>query len=221
MESASFDKPVDLPPVSILEERYPILKHMMTILRDKTTDVAGFRETLKKIGYIVAGEATRPLKSKPKMIETPLAPYEGTEAAEPLTLVPILRAGLGLAGGMLEVLPHARVSHVGLSRDEKTLEPHLYYQKIAPDTASGLTVVVDPMLATAGTASYVIDMLRKKGCDRLVFACIVASPEGIKVMQTKFPDVPIIAVALDDHLNDHGYIVPGLGDCGDRCYGTL
>ncbi len=200
---------------------HPLVAHKLTIMRKKETSTKGFRTLLKEISLLLAYEATRDLELTTVEIETPLQPMDApTLAGKKLVFAPILRAGMGLLEGMLELVPSARVAHVGLYRDPKTLTAVEYYFKAPEDLADRLVIVLDPMLATANSASAAIERLKEAGAKNLRFVCLLAAPEGIAKLRGEHPDVPITTAAIDLRLNDHGYIVPGLGDAGDRIYGT-
>ena len=200
---------------------HPLVRHKLTIMRKKETSTAQFRRLLREISTLLCYEVTRDLSLEPVAIETPVGPMQGQAIeGKKLVFVPILRAGLGLVEGMLDLVPSARVGHVGLYRDPETLQAFEYYFRAPEDVADRLCVVIDPMLATANTAVAALDRLKERGVDRLRFVCLVASPEGIERLRAFHPDVPIWTAAIDDGLNDHGYIVPGLGDAGDRLFGT-
>ena len=200
---------------------HPLVRHKLTIMRKKETSTAQFRRLLREISTLLCYEVTRDLPLESTAIETPVGPMQGQAIeGKKLVFVPILRAGLGLVEGMLDLVPSARVGHVGLYRDPETLQAFEYYFRAPEDVADRLCVVIDPMLATANTAVAALDRLKERGVDRLRFVCLVASPEGIERLRAFHPDVPIWTAAIDDGLNDHGYIVPGLGDAGDRLFGT-
>ena len=200
---------------------HPLVAHKLTIMRDKDTSVKDFRELVSEIGMLITYEATRDLPLTTKHIETPICAMEApTLAGKKVAVVPILRAGLGLVDGVLRMIPSARVAHIGMYRDEVTLEPHVYFCKTPKDIAERDIIIVDPMLATGGSAAAAIDEMKKRGCKNIKLLILVAAPEGIKCIREAHPDVDIYAGALDDHLNEHGYIVPGLGDAGDRIFGT-
>ena len=200
---------------------HPLVAHKLTIMRDKDTSVKDFRELVSEIGMLITYEATRDLPLTTKEIETPLCKAQmPTLAGKKFAVVPILRAGLGLVDGVLRMVPSARVGHIGMYRDEETPEPHVYFCKMPKDVAERDILIVDPMLATGGSADAAISEMKKRGCKHIKLMVLVAAPEGIQCIQQKHPDVDIYAGALDDHLNEHGYIVPGLGDAGDRIFGT-
>ena len=200
---------------------HPLVSHKLTIMRDKHTSVKDFRDLVSEIGMLITYEATRDLPMTTKRIETPLCEMDApTLAGKKFAVVPILRAGLGLVEGVLRMVPSARVGHIGMFRDEETLEPHLYFCKLPKDVTERDILIVDPMLATGGSADAAICEMKKRGCKHIKLMVLVAAPEGIALIQKNHPDVHIYAGALDDHLNEHGYIVPGLGDAGDRIFGT-
>ena len=200
--------------------RHPVVQEQLTIARDKNTSVEHFRRLVGQIARLMAFEITRDYPSVPRTVQTPLAPCEGSKLARGLTLVPILRAGLGMVDGLLELIPTARVGHVGIYRDEATLKPVTYYKKLPPDIAGTDVIVIDPMLATAGSLSACIDVLKATGAVSIKVLCLVSSPEGIDALQKRHPEIPIFTAAVDEKLNERGYIVPGLGDAGDRIFGT-
>ncbi|MBR3641022.1 MAG: uracil phosphoribosyltransferase [Oscillibacter sp.] len=200
---------------------HPLVAHKLTIMRDKNTSVKDFRELVSEIGMLITYEATRDMPLTTKHIETPICPMEAPMlAGKKFAVVPILRAGLGLVDGVLRMVPSARVGHIGMYRDEKTLEPHPYFCKLPKDISERNALVVDPMLATGGSACEAIAELKKRGCKHIKLMVLVAAPEGIQCVQEQHPDVDIYAGALDECLNENGYIVPGLGDAGDRIFGT-
>ena len=199
---------------------HPLIRHKIGIIRRKEVGSKDFRQMISEIAMLMCYEATRDLKPQDVEIETPICPTTVKELqGKKLAVVPILRAGLGMVEGMLEMIPAAKVGHIGLYRDPETLKPVEYYCKLPADS-SEREVFVDPMLATGGSAAAAIQMLKDKGVKRIRFMCIIAAPEGVAKMQEEHPDVDVYIGALDDHLNDHGYIVPGLGDAGDRIFGT-
>ncbi len=200
---------------------HPLVQHKLTIMRKKETSTNSFRRLLREISQLLAYEITRELDMTTCHIETPMGPMEApTIAGRKLALISILRAGHGLLDGGLELIPAARVGFVGLYRDEETLEPVQYYYKVPDHLESRLVIAVDPMLATGNSAIAAIDLLKKSGANNIRFMCLLAAPEGIAKMKAAHPDVPIVTAAVDEKLNDIGYIVPGLGDAGDRMYGT-
>ena len=200
---------------------HPLIQHKTAMLRMKETNTKDFRELVKEIALLMGYEATRDLDLEEKQIETPIC---GTTVkmlpSTSVAIVPILRAGLGLVDGMLELIPNAKVGHVGLYRDPETHEPHEYYCKLPADLQKRRIVVVDPMLATGGSAVAAVQFLKEKGAKNIKFLCLIAAPEGIETLQAAHPDIDIYIAAKDDHLNENAYIVPGLGDAGDRLYGT-
>jgi uracil phosphoribosyltransferase len=201
--------------------RHPLVQHKLTLMRDKERSTKGFRQLLNEIGMLLCYEVTRDLPLEDLEIETPLTKMRAPIlAGKKLTFAPILRAGVGFLDGMLELVPSARVAHIGLYRDPRTLEAVEYYFKAPPDVADRLVVVLDPMLATANSAVAAVDRLKERGCKDIRFVCLLAAPEGIERFHAAHPEVPIWTAAVDDRLNDHGYIVPGLGDAGDRMFGT-
>lgn len=201
---------------------HPLIQHKLTLMREKSTGTKDFRELLEEIAMLMAYEITRDFPLKEIEIETPLTKCKAyILAGKKVGVVPILRAGLGMASGVLRLIPAARVGHVGLYRDPKTLKPVEYYCKLPTDVAERTLIVVDPMLATGGSSTAALELLKQKGAKSMILMCLVAAPEGIEVVNHDHPDVPLYVAAIDDHLNDHGYIVPGLGDAGDRIFGTL
>lgn len=200
---------------------HPLIQHKIGIIRRKDVGSKDFRQMIGEIAMLMCYEATRDLKLQDVEIETPICPTSVKELqGKKLAVVPILRAGLGMVDGMLQMIPAAKVGHIGLYRDPETLKPVEYYCKLPADSSEREVFVVDPMLATGGSAAAAIQMLKDKGVRKIRFMCIIAAPEGVKKMQEAHPDVDVYIGALDDHLNDHGYIVPGLGDAGDRIFGT-
>lgn len=200
---------------------HPLIQHKIGIIRKKDTSSKEFREMISEIAMLMCYEATRDLKLTDVEINTPICKTTVKELkGKKLAVVPILRAGLGMVDGMLNMIPAAKVGHIGLYRDPETLEPVEYYCKLPADCANREVFVVDPMLATGGSSVAAIQMLKDKGVKSIRLMCIIAAPEGVKKMQEAHPDVDIYIGALDDHLNEHGYIVPGLGDAGDRIFGT-
>lgn len=200
---------------------HPLIQHKIGIIRRKETGTKDFRQTISEIAMLICYEATRDLKLDDVEIETPICAAKVKELrGKKMAIVPILRAGLGMVDGMLTLIPAAKVGHIGLYRDPETLKPVEYYCKLPADCAEREVFVVDPMLATGGSSIAAIRMLKEKGCRNIHFMCIIAAPEGLKAMQEAHPDVDIYIGALDEKLNDHGYIVPGLGDAGDRIFGT-
>ena len=200
---------------------HPLVAHKLTIMRDENTSVKDFRELVSEIGMLITYEATRDLPLEEIDVETPVATAHCKHiAGKKLAIVPILRAGLGMVDGMVTMMPNVKVGHIGLFRDPQTLEPVKYYFKMPLDIAERDVIIVDPMLATGGSASAAVQFMKEVGCKHIKLMCIIGAPEGVAVMQKEHPDVDIYVAALDDHLNEHGYIVPGLGDAGDRIFGT-
>ena len=200
---------------------HPLVQHKLTIMRDVGTPTAVFRQLLREISQLLAYEITRELEITTKRIETPMAPMDApTLAGKKLALISILRAGNGLLDGVLELIPSARVGFVGLYRDEETLQPVQYYFKAPEALEDRLVIAVDPMLATGNSSVAAIDLLKRAGAKNLRFLCLLAAPEGVARMKEAHPDVPIVTAAVDERLNEVGYIVPGLGDAGDRMFGT-
>lgn len=199
---------------------HPLISHKITMLRSVDTDTRDFRNLVSEIGHLMGYEATRDLPLVDTEIDTPLCHTRGHVLPHQVCLVPILRAGLGMVDAMLTLIPAARVGHIGLYRDPATLKPVEYYCKLPTDVSERIVMVLDPMLATGGSAAEAIGEMKKRGCKHIKLMVLVAAPEGIEHIQKLYPDVEIYAGALDDHLNEHGYIVPGLGDAGDRIFGT-
>lgn len=199
---------------------HPLVLHKLALLRRTSTEPKKFRELVREIAQLLFYEATADLKLEPWTVETPLTETEGQRIAERIGLIPILRAGLGMQEALLDILPTAHVWHLGLYRDHTTLEPVTYYNKLPAEPNIDLSIVVDPMLATGGSAIAAVDILKKWGAKRIKFLGLLAAPEGVKALSEAHPDVPIHLAALDSHLNEKGYIVPGLGDAGDRQFGT-
>ncbi len=200
---------------------HPLVQHKLSIMRSKETSTANFRRLLKEIGVLMAYEVTRDLPVETRAIETPLTAMDAPFlSSKKLCLVSILRAGNGLLDGMLDIVPSARVGHVGLYRDPATLQAVEYYLKVPEDIGSRLAIVLDPMLATGHSAVAALTRLKENGAGAMKFVCLLAAPEGVEVLSKAHPDVQLYTAAIDSHLNDHGYIVPGLGDAGDRLFGT-
>ena len=200
---------------------HPLVQHKLTLMRDKTTSTKGFRQLMREISTLLCYEVTRDLSLDPVTIETPLQPMKAPVlAGKKLVFAPILRAGVGFLDGMLSLVPSARVAHVGLYRDPKTLVAVEYYFKAPEDVEDRLVLVLDPMLATANSAIAAVDRLKEAGAKSIRFVCLLAAPEGVEKFRAHHPDVHIWTAAIDSHLNDHGYIIPGLGDAGDRMFGT-
>ena len=205
---------------NVFASQHPLVKHKLSRLRDKNTDPKKFRELVQEIAALMVYEATADLAVTPREIETPLKTMTAYELQEKIGLVPILRAGLGMVEGIWELMPQAEVWHIGLYRDEKTLRPVEYYNKLPTEPTVSVCLILDPMLATGGSATATVEVLKRWGVKRIKFVGLIGAPEGIARMQKEHPDVPIYLAAIDDHLNEKGYIVPGLGDAGDRQFGT-
>jgi uracil phosphoribosyltransferase len=205
---------------NVFASTHPLVAHKLSRLRDKNTEPKKFRELVREIAALLAYEATADLAIMPRELETPLAKMEGAELQEKLGLVPILRAGLGMVEGIWGLMPSAEVWHIGLYRDEQTLKPVEYYNKLPIEPRVSVCLILDPMLATGGSATATADVLKRWGVKKIKFVGLIGAPEGIKLMQEKHPDIDIYLAAVDDHLNERAYIVPGLGDAGDRQFGT-
>ena len=205
---------------NVFVSSHPLVKHKLSKLRDAETTPKKFRELIREIAGLIAYEATGDLLISPVEVQTPLALTQGWELKEKIGLVPILRSGLGMVEGVWELVPTAEVWHIGLYRDEKTLKPVEYYNKLPIAPSVGVCLILDPMLATGGSAVATISILKKWGVQRIKFMGIIAAPEGIQTVHDEHPDVPLYLAAVDEHLNEVGYIVPGLGDAGDRQFGT-
>ncbi|WP_256759196.1 uracil phosphoribosyltransferase [Cohnella sp. WQ 127256] len=200
---------------------HPLIQHKVTFIRDKMTNTKQFRELVDEVAMLMAYEITRDVQLSTVKVETPVQVAEGKViAGRMMGLIPILRAGLGMVDGVLKIIPSAKVGHIGLYRDHETLQPVEYYCSLPSDVAERELIVIDPMLATGGSANAALDMLKKKGCRPTKLMCLIAAPEGVKAVQERHPDIDIYLAALDEKLNEQGYIVPGLGDAGDRLYGT-
>ena len=206
--------------MAVFEMNHPLIQHKLSYLRNKDTDTKTFRENLNEIATLMTYEAGKTLQLKEIETETPIQKTTTKVLASDVSIVPILRAGLGMVEGSMNLIPTARVGHIGVYRDEETLEPVYYYCKLPIGIETGKVFLVDPMLATGGSANYAIDYLKEKGCKDIQFLCIIAAPEGIKKVQDKHPDVDIYAACIDTGLNEKSYIYPGLGDAGDRIFGT-
>jgi uracil phosphoribosyltransferase len=200
---------------------HPMIQHKLTFIRDKNTGSKEFRELVDEVAMFMAYEVTRDLPLEDVLVETPVATAKGRViAGKKLGIIPILRAGLGMVNGFLRLVPAAKVGHIGLYRDPNTLQPVEYYCKLPPDVEDREMIVVDPMLATGGSAAAAITFLKSKGAQSIKLMCLIAAPEGIERVHSEHPDVDIFTAAIDDCLNDHAYIIPGLGDAGDRLFGT-
>ena len=200
---------------------HPMIQHKLTIMRDKTTGSKDFRELLKEIALLMGYEVTRDIPLESVEIETPICPMKAKKVSgRKLAIVPILRAGMGMVEGLQELVPVAKVGHIGLYRNEETHQPVVYYCKLPEDIQDRMVIVTDPMLATGGSACDALSMLKERGCTSIRLMCLVGVPEGIAKVQAEHPDVDIYLAAVDDHLNENAYIVPGLGDAGDRIFGT-
>ncbi len=205
----------------IKEISHPILKDRLTLMRCKETSSKDFRQAVEEIATFMTYEIARDFPTKEIEIETPITKCTAQILADEFIVVPILRAGLGMVSGVLKVLPNAAVGHIGLVRDETTHKPIEYYKKLPPNISNKKILVVDPMLATGGSSSAALQMLKDAGAKNIIFVCIISAPEGIKKISEDHPDIPIYTAAIDDHLNENAYIVPGLGDAGDRIFDTL
>src|SRR4051794_31781336 len=207
-----------MPDANVILIEHPVIQTKLTELRDFATESRKFRALLNEIASLMVYEAPRPCPTNPRLIQPPLEKMTGHALAKPITLVPILRAGLGMADGVLRLLPDARLGHLGVRRDEATLQPIAYYQKLPPDIADTEVLLIDPMLATGGSGAAAVTYLKQAGVKSLPFVCLVAAPEGIKALHAQHAEVPIFTAAIDRQLNDKGYILPGLGDAGDRLF---
>ncbi len=205
---------------NVYESKHPLVAHKLSRLRDKNTEPKKFRELVREIAGLLAYESTLNLQTEAIEIETPLQKMPAQQLKEKIGLVPILRAGLGMVEGIWELMPSAEVWHIGLYRDEKTLQPVEYYNKLPIDPRVAVCLILDPMLATGGSATATASILKKWGVKKIKYVGLIAAPEGIKAMQSAHPDIDIYVAAIDSHLNEKGYIVPGLGDAGDRQFGT-
>ncbi|HCD53498.1 MAG TPA: uracil phosphoribosyltransferase [Balneolaceae bacterium] len=205
--------------VEVIE--HPIIDRYLTFLRDKNTNTALFRRAMSNIGIVLAYHALQDLPLKETQIETPIQPAKGFVPASEVVVIPILRAGLSLVDGIINFMPEAKVGHVGVYRDETTHKPVNYYDNLPDGIEKAFNLVVDPMLATGGSGSHAIKFLKENGAETIKFVCLIAAPEGIERLQNDHPDVPIITAAVDEKLNENAFIVPGLGDAGDRYFGTI
>ncbi len=200
---------------------HPLIQHKLSIMRDKNTTVKDFRECAHEIGLLLGYEATKDLELEDFELETPITKMIGKRTKRGVALIPILRAGLGMVDALMDLIPAARIGHIGLYRNEETLEPVEYYCKVPTDIAERQVLVLDPMLATGGSAVDAITLLKRRGAKNIKFVCIIAAPQGIEALRKAHPDVDVYCGSVDEKLNDKGYIVPGLGDAGDRLFGTL
>ena len=205
---------------NVYPSSHPLVAHKLTKLRSKDTEPKKFRELIREISALLTYEATQDILNDPIMVETPLMPAQGYQLREKIGLVPILRSGLGMVEGVWELMPSAEVWHIGLYRDEDTLQPVEYYNKLPIEPTVSICLILDPMLATGGSAVVTIDILKKWGVSKIKFVGVIAAPEGIDALHSSHPDVTIHLAAIDDGLNDVGFILPGLGDAGDRQFGT-
>lgn len=200
---------------------HPLIQHKLTIIRNEECGTREFRQVVNEIAELMAYEVSRDMPLEDVEVKTPVETTTAKQlAGKKVVIVPILRAGLGMVDGILELIPAAKVGHIGMYRDEETLQPHEYFVKMPDDLGNREMIIVDPMLATGGSAIMAVDALKKRGAQAIKFVCLVAAPEGVKALREAHPDIDVYAAALDDHLNEDGYIVPGLGDAGDRLFGT-
>lgn len=200
--------------------QHPLVRHKLTLLRDKNTDHRAFRELMRELAMLLCYEATQDLQLSPKVVETPMGAANGFKAEETIGVVPVLRAGLGMLEGVMQLLPNVQVWHIGLYRDEETLRPVQYYNRLPEKTSIQICLILDPMLATGGSAVATIDLLKNVGVEHIKYIGLIAAPEGVERLSKAHPDVPIYLASLDERLNEVGFIVPGLGDAGDRQFGT-
>lgn len=200
--------------------KHPLITHKLTQMRNKNCGTKDFRQNLDEIAGLMAYEITRDIPLKEVEIETPVATCKTYEMEKEIVLVPILRAGLGMVNGICNLIPTVKIAHIGLYRDEETLEPHTYFEKYPKQVKDAIVMIVDPMLATGGSAIAAIDMVKKQGAKNIRLVCLVGAPEGVKAVEKAHPEVDIYLASLDEKLNEHGYIIPGLGDAGDRIFGT-
>ncbi len=205
---------------SLHVSKHPLVQHKLTLLRDKNTDHRSFRELMRELALLLCYEATQDLHVQSKVIETPMGAANGYKAEETIGVVPVLRAGLGMLEGVMQLLPNVQVWHIGLYRDEETLRPVQYYNRLPEKTSIQICIILDPMLATGGSAVATIDLLKNVGVERIKYVGLIAAPEGVDRLSQAHPDVPIYLASLDERLNEVGFIVPGLGDAGDRQFGT-
>ncbi len=206
--------------INVYPSTHPLVKHKLTRLRDERTEPKKFRELVRELAALLVYEATTDLATKPVQIRTPMTETDGEDLQEKIGLIPILRAGLGMVEGVWDLMPSAEVWHIGMYRDERTLKPVAYYNKLPVAPTVAVCLILDPMLATGGSAVATVDILKKWGVSKIKFVGLIAAPEGIARLQDAHPDVPIHLAAIDDHLNENGFIIPGLGDAGDRLFGT-
>ncbi len=205
---------------NVFPSSHPLVRHKLTRLRDQRTEPKKFRELVRELAALLTYEATADLATQRVRIQTPMAETEGEDLQEKIGLIPILRAGLGMVEGVWELMPSAEVWHIGMYRDEQTLKPVAYYNKLPVQPTVAVCLILDPMLATGGSAVATVDILKQWGVTKIKFVGLIAAPEGIQRLHSEHPDVPIHIAAIDERLNEHGYIVPGLGDAGDRLFGT-
>ncbi|MCS7071801.1 MAG: uracil phosphoribosyltransferase [Anaerolinea sp.] len=200
--------------------KHPLVQHKLSLLRDKDTDFRSFRELMRELAMLLCYEATLDLTLQPKTVQTPMGQAQGFKAQDTIGLIPVLRAGLGMVDGILQLLPSVQVWHIGLYRDEHTLRPVQYYNRLPKDSGIELALILDPMLATGGSAVATVNLIKEAGIKRIKYMGLIAAPEGVERLTTEHPDVPIFVAAVDERLNEVGFIVPGLGDAGDRQFGT-
>ncbi|MFO7321003.1 MAG: uracil phosphoribosyltransferase [Chloroflexota bacterium] len=205
---------------AVFVSSHPLVQHKLTVLRDVATDHRSFRELMRELAMLLCYEATLDVKLEPYSVQTPMGTAKGMKAVETIGLVPVLRAGLGMLEGVMQLLPNVQVWHIGLYRDEHTLRPVEYYNKLPTEPTVQMCLILDPMLATGGSAVATVDILKRWGVPRIKYLGLIAAPEGVERLTTAHPDVPVHIAAIDDHLNEVGFIVPGLGDAGDRQFGT-
>lgn len=206
--------------INVYPSTHPLVRHKLTKLRDEHTEPKKFRELVRELAALLTYEATTDLATRRVQVQTPMAGTQGDYLEEKIGLIPILRAGLGMVEGVWELMPSAEVWHIGMYRDERTLKPVAYYNKLPVQPTVAVCLILDPMLATGGSAVACVDILKQWGVTKIKFVGLIAAPEGIQRLHGVHPDVPIHIAAIDDHLNEHGYIIPGLGDAGDRLFGT-
>ena len=200
---------------------HPLIKHKIAVLRDVETDTQNFRTIVEELAMMLGYEALRDLPTKTVKVTTPITETMQQKLDCDITIVPILRAGLGMVGGLLSLVPYAKVGHIGLARDEETHKPYEYYVRLPHDIAEQIVILPDPMLATGGSAIHAVDYIKAQGCKKVIFICLIAAPEGLEALRSAHPDIDIYVGSLDEGLNKNSYIVPGLGDAGDRIFGTL